>query len=195
MIPAHTPLLPDGVRVWGVQDWPTWSFERFSEQVGNLYEEWEKIDAPARQDRLWPLAQNAAILLRLTGRATHSVCLNSESLQEGFQWVLDDSPQRLPWLWGNKPSPSPLDFLDSPPLSLPELWRALLKVELPADPTGAVASLVWFSYMAALFSWWDCRLTGRLSSGLLFNEVSVDGVVFCDVVGTGRRFGPSLSAV
>ena len=195
MISAHPPLLPDGARVWGVQDWPTWTFERFSEQVRSLYETWEKMDASARQERLWPLAQNAAILLRWTGWGKHPVCLHSDALQEGFQWVLDEAPDQLPWLWGNKPLPSPLELLSSPPLSLPELWKALQEVELPADPTGAVASMVWFSHMAALFSWWDCRLTGRLSSGLLFNEVSVDGVVSCDVVGTGRRFGPSLSVV
>lgn len=194
LIPATTPLLPEGARTWGVTDWPSWTYGRFSEHLVGLHQQWVAMPADDRQETLASLAQTTATLLRLSGLGSYAVDLADDTC-EGFSWVMQEHPQTLPWLWGNKPLASTLPLLDAPPLALPRLWKDLLAVSLPEDATGTMASLAWFAHAVAFFSWWDCRLTGRLSCGLLFQDVTVDGHVLTDIAGTGRRFGPSLLLV
>ncbi len=161
-------------------------------EVSQLFDQWEKIPADARQEKIEFLANNAAVLLRLTDLKHFSVALATAQPEDGFEWVLQEVPGQLPWMWSNKALAVTLPLVDGAPLSPIELLQAMKGMDLPPDGTGAIASLAWFAFMVAFFSWWDCRLTGRVSVGLLFQDVTVDSVVHADTVGTGRRFGPLL---
>jgi len=191
-IPETTPLLPQGVKPWGVFDWPSWPAHRLTAEVANEFKQWPGLSPDVRQERLMPWSQNAAMLLRLCGQASFSVVLPSLDRGEGFEWVASATPQQLPWLWGNRPLAYPLPCISEAPLSLEALEHTMRSLAPPEESTGARNSLAWFGVMSAFFSWWDCRLTGRLSSGLRFDDVTVDDVSSTDVVCTGRRFGPSL---
>lgn len=191
-IPVSTSLLPEGVRTWGAHDWPVWDFPRFQSEVQPLLQAWEQLDAEERQERLLALAQNAAIVLRLTGLKSFHVTLMEDRGGEGFEWLLQEKADLLPWVWGNKPVFPALPLVEGAPMTELALWEHLQSLSLANDATGAVHTLAWFACLTAFLCWWDCRLTGRLSAGLLFEGVTVDGHTSVDTTATGRRFGPSL---
>jgi len=191
-IPVSTPLLPEGVRAWGARDWPSWDFPRFLGEVQPLFETWEQLEAEERQEKLLVLAQNAAIVLRLTGLARFHVTLTEDQVSEGFEWLLQEKADALPWVWGNKAMLPSFPLLVGAPMTEAQLWGHLQSLRLAEDATGAIATLAWFACLTAFLCWWDCRLTGRASAGLLFEGVTVDNHISVDTTGTGRRFGPSL---